>query len=125
MDTARELPAILATVEDYVTGMARGDAALLAGAMHPNCRSVGHYGGALEWEDRAAFAASCAAHAVAPGTPVPPHEIESLSFAGDTVCVRDVNVFAGQRFRDTLVLLKGLDGRWSIVSKVFAHLGPA
>lgn len=125
MDTSRELPAVLAAVEDYVTGMARGDAALLARAMHPNCCSVGHYGGVLEWEDRDAFAASCAANAIAPGAAVPAHQVESVSFAGDTACVRDVNVFAGQRFRDTLLLLRGADGAWSVVSKVFVHLGPA
>lgn len=123
MDTVSDHAAVIATVEEYVTAMARGDAAGLARAMHPRCHSVGHFGGTLEWDDRDAFSAVCAANAIPPEASVPPHRVEAVMIAGDTAFVRDVNAFAGHRFRDSLTLLR-TDGQWSIVAKIFCHLGP-
>ncbi len=116
-----EFSAIAKTVETYVAGMARGDAKLLADAFHPQAHSIGHYGGALEWMGVADFAASCRDAAIPRDHPVPPWKIESIAVAGDTAMVRVVNLWAGERFRDTLTLLHH-EGRWRIVSKVFLHL---
>ena len=116
-----EFSAIAKTVEAYATGMARGEAKLLAEAFHPQASSIGHYGGVLEWMGIADFAASCRDAAVPEGDPVPPWEIESIALAGDTAVVRVVNQWAGERFRDTLTLLRH-EGRWRIVAKVFFHL---
>jgi hypothetical protein len=112
---------IARTVATYVEGMARGDAAALRQAFHPRAASIGHFEGDLEWASVEEFIAACEAEAIAADMQVPPHEIESISVAGDTAVVRVTNVWAGEDFRDTLTLLRH-EGRWQIVSKVFQHL---
>ncbi len=113
--------AIAAVVADYVTGMARGDGALLRGAFHTKAASIGHFDGGLEWASVEEFIATCEIEAIDADAPVPPYEIESIAIAGDTAIVRVHDVWAGLNFRDTLSLLKQ-EGRWQIVSKVFLHL---
>ncbi|MFN0115758.1 MAG: nuclear transport factor 2 family protein [Paracoccaceae bacterium] len=120
MDLCASFGGIRTCVEDYVTGMARGDPALIGRAMHPRAASIGLYRGALEWDDREAFAAACAGQAIGPDAPVPPWEIESVSVDGTTATVRVTNHFAGERFRDTLSLVFLPEG-WRIVAKVFQH----
>lgn len=112
---------IAATIETYVEGMARCDAAALRRAFHPRACSVGHFDGGLEWDDVDAFARACEAEAIAPEAPSPPFEIESISVAGDTAVARVRNMWAGLAFLDTLCLLRH-EGRWVIVSKLFLHL---
>lgn len=113
--------AIATVVADYVTGMARGDGALLRSAFHPKAASIGHFDGELEWANVEEFIAACEAEAITAAAPVPPHEIESIAIAGDTAIVRVHDVWAGFNFRDTLTMLQH-EGRWQIVSKVFLHL---
>lgn len=113
--------AIGKTVENYVVGMTRGDAGLLSEAFHPQAHSIGHYAGSLEWQGVAEFAAACREAAIAQGQPLPPYDLESIAIAGDTAVVRVVNTWAGERFRDTLTLMQ-IEGRWTIVAKVFHHL---
>jgi hypothetical protein len=113
--------AIAAVVEDYVTGMARGDGTLLRRAFHPKASSIGHFDGDLEWASVEEFIADCETEAIGAEAPVPPYKIESIAIAGDTAIVRVHDVWAGHNFRDTLTLLLH-EGRWQIVSKVFLHL---
>ncbi|MCV2872908.1 nuclear transport factor 2 family protein [Defluviimonas sp. WL0050] len=113
--------AIAAVVEDYVTGIARGDAVLLRRAFHPKASSIGHFDGELEWASVEEFIAACKTEAIGAETPVPPYKIESIAIAGDTAIVRVHDVWAGLNFRDTLTMLQN-EGRWQIVSKVFLHL---
>lgn len=112
---------IAAVVAEYVAGMARGDTDALSRAFHPKASSIGHFDGGLEWASVEEFAAACVDAAIPADAPVPPHEIKSISVAGDTAVVQVVNVWAGLDFRDTLTLLKH-EERWQIVAKVFLHL---
>ncbi len=116
-----ETAKIRKTVEDYVIGMTYGDARLLTAAFHPRAASVGHFDGVLEWQDVAEFAAACAADALDRSAPRPPWEIELLRRSGDTAVAIVTNIFAGERFRDTLTLLLE-EGRWRIAFKCFHHL---
>lgn len=114
------LAEIARTVATYVEGMARGDAAALRRAFHPNACSIGHFDGGLEWASLDEFVAACEAEAIPAEAAVPPHRIEAVSVAGDTAVVRVLDVWAGQDFYDTLSLLYD-DGRWQIVNKTFLH----
>ena len=109
---------VQSVVARYVEGMARGDADMLAGAMHSRVSVIGHFDGALEWSSLAEFTAACEDEAISVDAPVPPFEIETLDIDGDCALVRVTNVWAGIRFRDWLTLLH-LDGRWLIVGKLF------
>ncbi|MDU8945577.1 nuclear transport factor 2 family protein [Ovoidimarina sediminis] len=120
MDSVTEA-AIRETVATYVMGMTFGDAGQLRAAFHPRGVSAGHFGGALEWMGVEAFAEDCAAHALPAGAEVPAWEIEMIRTSGDTAVVIVTNVWAGEKFRDTLTLLEE-DGRWRIVFKCFHHL---
>ncbi|MFD0978605.1 nuclear transport factor 2 family protein [Tropicimonas aquimaris] len=118
MDVLEEIGQVVGL---YVAGMARGDAEALGRAFHPRASSIGHFEGDLEWASVDEFVAACVAEAIPADAPLPPHEIESISVAGDTAIVRVVNVWANLDFRDTLTLLRH-DGRWQIVAKAFLHL---
>jgi len=112
---------ITCVIASYVTGMARGDDALLRAAFHPLANSVGRFSGDLQWQSLDAFIADCEKTAIASDTPVPPHEIESVTVLGDTAFARVRNTWAGSRCHDSLSLMQ-CDGRWLIVSKLFLHL---
>ncbi|MBK0400755.1 nuclear transport factor 2 family protein [Limibaculum sp. M0105] len=109
---------IEAVVADYVEGMVLADEPRLRRAFHPKACSIGHFGGALEWEQLDAFIAGVKA-AFDPSSGVAPRwEIQDLEVTGDTALVRVEDDYVGYRFIDTLTLLRH-DGRWQIVAKVF------
>ena len=117
-----EASGIESVVSDYVVGMARGNRDLLLQVFHPKAVSVGHFDGVLEWASVTEFAEACEAEKVLETEPVPAWDIEEVRVSGDTAVVICTNVWAGYRFRDTLTMLKS-DGQWSIVFKLFHHLG--
>jgi hypothetical protein len=112
---------ISATVEDYVVGMARGDAERLVRAFHPRASEIGHFDGELLWNGMPEFIALCEAEAIAETDPVPAWQIDAISVAGDTAVVQVTNYWAGEKFTDSLTLLRH-EGRWQIVAKVFLHV---
>lgn len=111
---------IEATVHLYVEGMAFANEAALKKAFHPKSSIIGHYQNAVEWLSRDEFIAAILEEgAASPGTQ-PYMDIDSIDISGDAATVKVTDEFAGMRFTDYLSLLK-IDGRWTIVSKLY-HL---
>lgn len=104
-------------VKLYVEGMCQNDAGKLRAAMHEKACVIGHYDGGLEWNTRDAFVAAVAALVDIPD-PSPWYAITAISVTGDVATVQVEDIFLGQRYDDTLTLLKH-GSRWCIVSKVF------
>lgn len=113
--------AINQVIKSYVTGMTRGDAGALAKAFHSRAVIVGNVDGVEAFETLADFSALCVDRAIPEGEPMPPYTVESISLAGDTAVARCLNSFDGQRYRDTLNLLRGAGG-WVIVAKIFEEI---
>jgi hypothetical protein len=115
-----EEQAIHAVIHLYVDGMAFANEAALKKAFHPQASIIGNYQGAVEWMSRDDFIAAILAEpAAAPGTQ-PLMEIETIDIEGDAAIAKVVDEFAGLRFSDYLSFLK-IDGRWTIVNKLY-HL---
>ncbi|MFC5760047.1 MULTISPECIES: nuclear transport factor 2 family protein [unclassified Rhizobium] len=112
--------AIEATVHLYVEGMAFANEAALKKAFHPKSSVIGHYRNAVEWLSRDEFIAAILEEGAAPPGTQPYMDIDSIDIAGDAATVKVTDEFAGMRFTDYLSLLK-IDGRWTIVSKLY-HL---
>lgn len=115
-----EEQAIRAVVHLYVDGMAFANEPALRKALHPRAAIIGNYQGAVEWMTRDEFIAAIVEEGSAPPDTIPLMEIELIDIEGDAASVKVVDEFAGMRFSDYLSLLK-IDGRWSIVNKVY-HL---
>jgi hypothetical protein len=119
MADARTYTEIADVVKTYVEGMCQNEPAKLRAAMHENSSIIGHYGGALEWDNRDAFIAAVN-EAVSTPDPSPWHAISAISIVGDVAVVQVEDIWLGMYFDDTLTLLRHED-RWIIVSKVFFH----
>ncbi|AVA19990.1 nuclear transport factor 2 family protein [Rhizobium sp. LEGMi198b] len=115
-----EEQAIRAVVHLYVDGMAFANEPALRKALHPRVAIIGNYQGAVEWMTRDEFISAIVEEGSAPPDTVPLMEIELIDIEGDAASVKVVDEFAGMRFSDYLSLLK-IDGRWTIVNKVY-HL---
>lgn len=122
MPDAGTIEDIRAVVRTHVEGMCQNDPEKLRAAFHERACSIGHFEGALEWEDRAGFIALVAA-AVDTPDPTAWHEVNSINCVGDIATVQVENIFEGGHYDDILTLLKH-DGRWMIVAKAF-RLRPA
>lgn len=107
---------IEAVVGTYIEGMIRGDRAMLERAFHPRMSEIGHFEGALMWNDRDQFIGLCEG-AADPGLPAS-WTILNLSVSGDIASVHVEDDWAGLTFDDYLLLLRS-EGRWQIVSKAF------
>ncbi len=78
--TSEEIPAISATVQKYIDGIARGDPALLAEAFHPDATMSGHFSNG--------FRVSPASSIVAYMQKLPPTSVHSPNFKGRILDVR-------------------------------------
>ena len=115
-----EEQAIEAVVHLYVEGMAFANDAALRKAFHPQASIAGPYEGTVKWLSRDEFIAAVAAQGAAPPGSQPFMDIMAIDATGDAASVKVADDFGGKRFLAYLSLLK-IDGRWTIVNKVY-HL---
>lgn len=117
--------AIAGVLRLYIEGAANGDAAKLAEAFHEHARTFGSLNGTrydisvpemIELEQRAPRNSDGRYTA----------QIMSISQAGDvaTATIEEDGCWGTASFTSFLALAK-IDGRWQIVSRVFAHVSGA
>lgn len=113
--------AIAATVQMYIDGSARGDAATLTEAFHPDAQMYGAVGDDRYDEPLTEYVKLMAD---SPGGETMRARITSIAHNGDAataVVVEDG--FWGTLSFVTFLMLSRIDGRWRIVNKTFAHTG--
>jgi hypothetical protein len=112
--------AIAATVQMYIDGSAKGDAAMLTEAFHPNAQMYGAVGPDRYDEPIAEYVKLVAE---SPGGPMR-GRITSIVQSGDAAgAIVEEDGFWGTLSFTTFLMLSRIDGRWRIVNKNFAHTG--
>ena len=113
--------AIAATVQLYIDGCARGDAAKLEGAFHESAQMYGAVGSDRYDEPIGEFIKLMAE---SPGGETLRMRIASIAQAGDAATATVVeDGFWGTLSFVTFFALARIEGRWRIVNKTFAHTG--
>jgi hypothetical protein len=115
--------AIRACIESYFDGLYHGDVGALERAFHPHARLAGVVRGAPYDRALAEYLPVVAARR-SPASLGEPREmrIESIERVGDIARVRARVVMLGFDYVDLLGLARH-EGRWSIVQKLFTHVG--
>lgn len=113
--------AIAATVQLYIDGSARGDAAKLTEGFHPNAQMYGAVGDDRYDEPIAEYIKLMAE---SPGGETLRARITSIVQAGDAASATVIeDGFWGTLSFVTFLTLSRIEGRWRIVNKNFAHTG--
>jgi len=113
--------AIAATVQLYIDGSARGDAAKLSEGFHPDAQMYGALGGDRFDEPIADYIKLVTE---SPGGESLQARITSIVQAGDAATAIVVEEgFWGTLSFVTFLTLCRIDGRWRMVNKCFAHTG--
>ena len=113
--------AIAATVQLYIDGSARGDAAKLSEGFHPAAQMYGAVGDDRYDEPITEYIKLMAE---SPGGETLRARITSIVQAGDAASATVVeDGFWGTLSFVTFLTLSRIDGRWRIVNKTFAHTG--
>jgi hypothetical protein len=113
--------AIAATVQLYIDGSARGDAAKLSEGFHPDAHMYGAVG-----EDRydEPITEYIKLMEASPGGEALQARITSIVQAGDAATATVLEEgFWGTLSFVTFLALARIDGRWRMVNKTFAHTG--
>lgn len=118
-----ETSEILACLERYFDGLYEGDLGALEAAFHPRARLVGVVRGELGERDLSEYLAAVAARR----SPrelgeVRAMRVELIEQHGDAALVRARVAMLGFDYVDWLSLVRR-GGRWSIVHKLFTHVG--
>ena len=119
--TIDDYDAIAATVQLYIDGSARGDAAKLSDGFHPNAQMYGAVG-----EDRydEPITEYIRLMAESPGGDTLRARITSIAQTGDAATATVVeDGFWGTLSFVTFLTLARIEGRWRMVNKTFAHTG--
>ena len=122
-ETATEREAITRTVQLYIDGASKGDAAKLNEAFHEDARMFGSVGGSrFDVPISQMIEMSAAQPLDSDGSYAA--RITSVEQVGDaaTATVEEDGCWGGVSFVDFFTLAK-IDGTWKIVSKTFAHTG--
>jgi Putative lumazine-binding len=113
--------AIAATVQLYIDGSARGDAAKLTEGFHPDAQMYGAVGDDRYDEPITEYIKLVAD---SPGGETLRARITSIVQAGDAASATVVeDGFWGTLSFVTFLTLSRIEGRWRIVNKNFAHTG--
>lgn len=121
-DTVREYDEVRQVVQLFLDGEAKGDAAKLKEASHPNARLFGSVGGTRYDMPMAEFIELAVKEPGDTGT----HRARILSVqqTGDAGVaeVAEEGYWGSLAFIDYLQLTR-IEGTWKVVSKLFAHTG--
>ena len=113
--------AIAATVQLYIDGSARGDAAKLTEGFHPDAQMYGAVGDDRYDEPITEYIKLMAE---SPGGETLRARITSIVQAGDAASATVVEEgFWGTLSFVSFLMLSRIEGRWRIVNKNFAHTG--
>ena len=113
--------AIAATVQLYIDGSARGDAAKLTEGFHPDAQMYGAVGDERYDEPITEYIKLMAD---SPGGETLRARITSIVQAGDAASATVIeDGFWGALSFVSFLTLSRIDGRWRIVNKNFAHTG--
>ncbi len=116
----QEVEAVLDLLERYFDGLHHSDADLLAEVFHPTALYATVADGSLvRWSMADYLPVVATRESPASRAEVRTDAIESIEFAGPVTALARVTCSIGEKHFIDLLTLVRLDGRWSIMSKVF------